>query len=90
MEEVKVKKPFFGKWRILIAVLAIILVLSILGAVFSDYLIAQPTVYALGGADLHEDVYRYWFACFKYVYQVRYKELGIEDTEEGWSKTGED
>lgn len=90
MESSKVKKPFWGKWRILIAVLAVVLVLSILGAVFSDYLIAQPTVYALGGADLHEDVYRYWFACFKYVYQVRYKELGIEDTREGWSKTGQD
>lgn len=90
MEETKVKKPFYKRIGCWIAMLALVLVISLLCAAFSDFLIATPIVYQFGGAALHEDAYHYWFACFKYVYQVRYKELGIADTEEGWAQKGED
>lgn len=69
---------------------AAMLVLAIVGLLIADALLSASPVYGFEGATLDEDAFGYWLACLKYVYQVRYKSLGIEDTEAGWHALGED
>lgn len=79
------RRPSF--WVILVAAL---LLVAIVGLLLLDVLTAAPPVYSFEGATLTEDVFGYWFACLKYVYLVRYKSLGIEDSRDGWLALGAD
>ena len=74
----------------LVILVAAILLLAIVGLLIADALTSAEPVYGFEGATLDEDAYGYWLACLKYVYQVRYKSLGIEDTEAGWHALGAD
>ncbi len=76
------------KGKGLIALLLAICILA--SALLAIYLPAGAVVYRYKGASMREDVYRYYFACFKYDYMIRYKALDITDTKEGWQAVGED
>ena len=84
------KKPFYCKSRFILGMMAALLALSLLVTGFALVLTASPVVYSFGGAKLREDAYSYWFSCYKYIYQIRYRDLGIKDTYEGWMEKGED
>ncbi len=76
--------PFYKKKSFWIAAVAALLAVAILLAALITALAAAPAVYTFDGATLREDVYGYWFACLKYIYQIRYKDLEIPDTPRGW------
>lgn len=84
------KVPFWKNARfwVTLAVAAVVIALLLTLLLFS--LGTAAPVYEMEGATLREDVYRYWFACYKYVYQIRYKDLSIPDTPEGWGSVGSD
>ncbi len=83
-------RTFFGNKRA-VALTAILLAVCILAAtLLAIYLPAGAVCYRYGGRAMREEVYRYYFACLKYDYLVRYKALGISDTPDGWQKVGED
>lgn len=44
----------------------------------------------IGSTAISEEEYTYWISCYKYLYLSRFKELGIEDTPEGWGREYED
>ena len=83
------KRPFYRKGRFIFGVIAVLLVLAILVTGLAMVFSAAPTVYSLGGAKLREDAYSYWFACQKYIYQIRYRDLAIEDSDAGWARIEE-
>lgn len=85
MKAALLRRPSF--WIILVAAL---LIVAIVGLLLLDVLTSAPPVYSFEGATLTEDVFGYWLACLKYVYQVRYKSLGIVDSEAGWQTLGAD
>lgn len=78
------------KKRVLCITLACVLTLSVVFGAVSLALSYSPSVMTYGGASLREDAYAYWFACYKYEYLTAYKQLGIEDSEEGWEKETQD
>lgn len=81
---------FFGNKKA-VAITAILLAVCILAVtLLAIYLPAGAVCYRYGGRAMREEVYRYYFACLKYDYLVRYKTLNISDTPDGWQKTGED
>ena len=82
--------PFYKKTSFWIATVALLLVAAILIGLLVYASSLAPAVYDFEGATLREDAFAYWFACLKYVYQVRYKSLGIADTEAGWAEIGAD
>ena len=83
------KKPFYRRGRFIFGMIAVLLVLAILVTGLAMVFSAAPTVYSLGGAKLREDAYSYWFACQKYIYQIRYRDLAIEDSDAGWARIEE-
>ena len=83
-------KPIYRKRSFIIGAVAAFLVLSLLLTGLIGMLMSSPAVYGFGGATLREDSYSYWFSCLKYVYQVRYRDEGIEDTADGWAALAED
>ena len=84
------KVPFWKSVRfwLIFAAAAVVLALLLTLLIFS--LGTAAPVYEMEGATLREDAYRYWLACYKYVYQIRYKDLVIPDTPEGWGHVGAD
>lgn len=74
------------KKRILLAVIAAVLAVAILGSLIYFALPKSPVVMRYGTGALREDAYSYWFSCYKYRYLVAYKQLGIEDSELGWAE----
>lgn len=86
----KETKPFYRKRSFLIGAVAAVVALALLVTALVLAFTAAPAVYRLGGATLREDVYSYWFSCMKYVNLVRYRDLMIEDSAQGWAKIGED
>lgn len=84
------RKPFYKKRSFWLASVAALVVLAILVGALVYVLGLAPAVYEYEGAALREDVFAYWFACFKYVYHVRYKSLNIEDSASGWATLGDD
>lgn len=82
----KEERPFYRKKRFLWGGIAALLALAVLLTGLVMIFTAAPTVYSFGGARLREDVYSYWFSCYKYVYQVNYRDLDIEDSEAGWAQ----
>ncbi|MBE6655887.1 MAG: hypothetical protein E7609_03315 [Ruminococcaceae bacterium] len=90
MKAITENKPFYRKRRFLVGAIALALALAILVTAIVLALTAAPAVYGFGGATLREDVYSYWFSCMKYVYLVRYRDLGIEDSPEGWASASSD
>ena len=83
------KRPFYRKKRFIFGAVALLLALAVLTVGLVMALNASPAVYRFGGAVLREDVYSYWFSCQKYVYQVRYRDLMIEDSDAGWRRRAE-
>ncbi len=84
------KKPFYKCKPFWLSAVALLLVLALLLTVLLVSMSTAPAVYDFEGATLREDAYHYLFACFKYVYLVRYKALNISDTPAGWAAVGED
>lgn len=84
------KKPFSKRGMLWLSVVAMLLVLALLLTVLLVGRSTASAVYDFEGATLREDTYHYLFACFKYVYLVRYKNLNISDTPAGWAVVGED
>ncbi|MBO5754465.1 MAG: hypothetical protein J6R89_00250 [Clostridia bacterium] len=85
----RVKAFFQNKRAVGFTALGLALCL-LLGLILGLTLPAGAVAYRYGSATMREEVYTYYFACLKYDYMVRYKSLGISDTEEGWQKTGAD
>ncbi len=79
------KRPFYRKKRFVFGAVALLLALAVLTVGLVMVFSASPAVYRFGGAVLREDAYSYWFSCQKYVYQVRYRDLMIEDSDAGWT-----
>ena len=90
MKETTQKSAPRKRPALFVLIAAVLLLFAIVGLLVLDALTAAAPVYSFEGATLEEDAFGYWFACLKYVYQVRYKTLGIEDTEAGWLAIGED
>ena len=80
----------YKKKRIAVIVTAAVLALAMLVSAVVLTLTHRAAALSFGGATLREDAYAYLFSCYKYEYLAAYKQLGIEDTEEGWQKTTED
>lgn len=83
-------RAFFRNKKAVALTAAVLAVCLLTVALLSIYLPAGAVCYRFGGETMREEVYRYYFACLKYDYQVRYKALNISDTPEGWQKTGQD
>lgn len=84
------KPPIYKKRSFWITAISILLVVAILAVLISVIFDAGNPVYDFEGATLYEDAFAYWFACFKYIYQVRYKSLNIKDSAFGWAEIGAD
>lgn len=84
------KRPFYRKKRFIFGMIAALLALAVLVTGLVMVFTASPAVYRFEGAALREDAYSYWFSCLKYVYQIRYRSRGIEDTYDGWMTIGAD
>ncbi len=69
--------------RILAALLLCVLTASMLASC------GAPAVITCGNISMTEDMYRYAYSCYKYLYLSENKSLGISDTEEGWTATAE-
>ena len=90
MNEKTQKPPFYKSRAFILSAVALLLVLALLLTALFYSISLAPAAYDFEGATLREDVYHYLFACFKYVYLVRYKDLNISDTPAGWAAIGED
>ena len=81
---------FFRNKKAVTVTAILLAVCLLLGTLLALFLPAGAVCYRYGGRAMREEVYRYYFACLKYDYLVRYKSLGITDTEEEWQEVGED
>ena len=66
--------------------IALLCVLATLLCAFASCGASQAAVMQVGEASVTAAQYSYWLSCYKYLYLVQFKELGIRDTKNGWAE----